>query len=244
MVDQNSLDKFQYNSRTEKAKKIKNVLLDHLSGTSDPSQLFCLDLGCSIGVISEYLSHTFGNVVGVDLSSDALSNARSLHPNTNYTKGNGLRLPFGNHTFDVIVCAQVYEHSVEPYQLSTEIWRVLKPGGCVFFSGPNRLWPYEYHYRWYLLHWLPRTMLNRYCERNYGHRFDLVLYNYWQLRDLWRAFGWHDYTLKLIYEAEKFWDVTSIRRWARIIPSWFVAHLRFLLPNFNWLLTKPGKPDG
>lgn len=237
------LEKYKYETRLEKAQKIKSVLLDYLAGAQDPQQLSCLDLGCSIGVISDYLSHIFGSVIGVDLSVESLHVAHQLHAATQakYMHGSGLRLPFRDCTFDVIVCAQVYEHSIDPHQLVAEIYRVLKPGGLVFFSGPNRWWPYEYHYRWLFLHWLPRSMLHRYCQKHYGHRFDLVLYDYWQLTTLWKTFERYDYTLKLIYEAERFWSVPTVRRWAHIVPRPLAHLLRFLLPNFNWLLVKPNE---
>ena len=243
-IEPKLLELYNYPSRSQKAHKIERILLDYLGSNRDVSKLRCLDVGCSIGVISDCLSRTFAQVVGVEPLAESIDIAHQLHPDSKATflNSDGLHLPFQNETFDVIVCAQVYEHSTYPHRLVAEIRRVLKPGGCCFFSGPNKWWPIEYHYDWYFAHWLPKSLLHRYCQHRYGHPFDLVLYNYWQLQTLWRDFGRHDYTLRLVYEPEKFWDRPDRYRWARIVPRPIAVALKFLLPNFNWILSKPHAP--
>jgi ubiquinone/menaquinone biosynthesis C-methylase UbiE len=241
MIEPELLEKYQYTSRLQKAHKIERVLLDSLGPGADVGTLRCLDVGCSIGVISTDLARTFGEVVGVEPLAEAINVAHRLHPDSGaaFIQGDGLRLPFPDEAFDVVVCAQVYEHSARPHQLVREIWRTLRPGGSCFFSGPNRLWPVEYHYNWCCLHWLPRSLLHRYCQRRYGHPFDLVLYTYWQLHALWRDFECRDYTVRLVYEPERFLDNPEQYRWARLVPRSLAALLISLLANYNWVLVKP-----
>jgi SAM-dependent methyltransferase len=43
--------------------------------------------------------------------------------------GDAHRLPFGDATFDAIVCTEVFEHLLEPPAAAREMIRVLKPGG-------------------------------------------------------------------------------------------------------------------
>jgi SAM-dependent methyltransferase len=245
MVEPGLLQKYQYASRASKAQKIGRILEDHLAGGRDLASMRCLDLGCSIGVISDHLASTFGHVVGLEPQEESTRIAKDLHPGSRaaFVQGDGLRLPFGDEVFDVIVCAQVYEHSADPQQLVAEIRRTLRPGGCCFFSGPNRLWPVEYHYRWLMLHWLPRAWVDTYCLRRYGRGYDLVLYNYWQLQSLWQGFERIDYTLRLIYESERFLRSGRLQRWARLVPQPLALSLRFLLANYNWILVKV-PPDG
>ena len=240
MIEPELLETFKYSSRSQKARKIKYILVDHLGTEQNMSELRCLDLGCSIGVISTRLADAFGQVVGLDPLLEAIDIAHRLHPNSKaeFLNSNGLRLPFKDEAFDVIVCAQVYEHTTEPRLLVREVRRVLKPGGSCFFSGPNRLWPIEYHYGWWFIHWLPRTLLHRFCRRRYGHPFDLVLYNYWQLRGLWQGFEKSDYTLRLIYEPGRFLEHSLAHRWARVVPRFIAVTFRPFLPNFNWVLIK------
>jgi SAM-dependent methyltransferase len=240
MVDPDLLQKYRYASRPDKALKIDHILDDYLSAGQDPASLSCLDLGCSIGVISAHLASLFGQVVGLDPLEESTRVARALHPRSPaaFLQGDGLRLPFRDEAFDVVICAQVYEHSADPQRLVAEIGRTLKPGGCCFFSGPNRLWPVEYHYNWLLLHWLPEAWLDRYCRWRYGRGYDLVLYNEWQLRALWQGFERFDYTLRMIYESERFLGSDRLQRWARLVPRPLAEAFRFLLPNYNWVLVK------
>jgi ubiquinone/menaquinone biosynthesis C-methylase UbiE len=247
MIEPELLEKYKYSSRYQKARKIERILVDHLGTEQEASELRCLDLGCSIGVISTHLAEAFGRVVGVDSLPEAIHIARRLHPHSKaaFLCGDGLRLPFEDEAFDAIVCAQVYEHTAQPHLLVREIRRTLRPGGCCFFSGPNRLWPIEYHYDWWFIHWLPRTLLHRYCRWRYNHPFDLILYNYWQLRELWQGFRCSDYTLRLIYEPDRFLEPSNPYRWARLAPQFIASILRPFLPNFNWVLIKETTPtDG
>ena len=67
-------------------------------------------------------------------------------------------LPFPNGSFNVVVCYQVLEHvdSGLRRHLIQEMWRVLEPGGYLFVSAPNRLWPHDYHTtRLWLVPWMP-----------------------------------------------------------------------------------------
>lgn len=244
-IESARLEEYDWASRTEKAQKIERILQDYWDPDRDLAALRCLDLGCSIGVISSHLADTFGQVVGLDPLEEPTRLASLINPSSkvSFLQGDGLSLPFGDESFDVIVCAQVYEHSTDPHRLVAEIKRVLKTGGCCFFSGPNRLWPVEYHYRWLLLHWLPRAWVERYTRYRYGEEYHLVLYNYWQLRVLWQDFECIDYTLRLIYESKRFLDSDTIQRWARLMPHPLAAALRFLLPNYNWILVKAGSSD-
>ncbi len=231
-------------SRLDKARKIEKMLLDVIEVEHDPGTLVCLDIGCSVGIIASYLANRFRHVIGIDPDAESIQIAsqQNIQPNLIFIQGTGLALPFQDQTFDIIVCAQVYEHSTNPQWLGCEIRRVLKPGGCVFFSGPNKWWPIEYHYGWYFLHWLPRIFLNTYCRLVYGHAFDLVLYDYWQLKILWQDFKVYDYTLQWAYYPHQFLARTRKHFWARLVPQKVASIFSFLLPNFNWVLVKKNDP--
>jgi 2-polyprenyl-3-methyl-5-hydroxy-6-metoxy-1,4-benzoquinol methylase len=227
-------------SRQEKALKIEHILLDHFGTDLLSKSHRCLDLGCSVGIISARLAHLFRQVIGLDplMQTSHLAEPAASGSGVSFLRGDGLHLPFPDEAFDVIVCAQVYEHVGNPYELIAEIKRTLKPGGVCFFSGPNRLWPIEYHYHWLMLHWLPPHILQRYCMYRYGHPYGLILFNYWQLTSLWGEFRRVDYTLRLVYEPDRFLDAPNRYRLARLIPRPAASLLRFLLPNYNWILVK------
>ncbi len=48
-------------------------------------------------------------------------------------------LPFGDHTFDVILCNHVLEHIPNDTKAMQELYRVLKPGGWGIFQVPQDL---------------------------------------------------------------------------------------------------------
>lgn len=107
-----------------------------------------LDLGCGQGrhAISFFLQADI-NVVGLDQSDADLSVARqrlteltagNTHIRTcKFLKGDGLNLPFAEHSFDQVVCSEVLEHIPDYPKMLQEIRRVLKPGGTLAVSVPS-----------------------------------------------------------------------------------------------------------
>lgn len=49
-------------------------------------------------------------------------------------KINKLIIP--SERFDIIVCTEVLEHTLQPFEAVKELWRILKPGGTVLVSSP------------------------------------------------------------------------------------------------------------
>jgi len=107
-----------------------------------------LDLGCGEGRHVHGV-HVLGgvNIVGLDLDLPSLTKAReglAMLPAssgaTQFLTGDAYRLPFGNQTFDAVICSEVLEH-LETYDLAlAEINRVLKPEGQFVPTVP-RAWP-------------------------------------------------------------------------------------------------------
>ena len=125
-------------TRQRKANKILQALVIHLK-RDDLRGLMCLDLGCSVGIISQTMATAGARIVGVDIDAAALQLAvseRTKH--ATYVLGDVGATPFPDETFDALICSQVYEHSPSLALLASEIYRVLKTGGLCFFSGPNR----------------------------------------------------------------------------------------------------------
>jgi len=149
-------------SRRRKARKIRSILEAAAPGLIGQGGQ-ALDVGCSIGVIDEHLAMAWPHweIVGVDIDAEALRLARTRCADLFLCLGDAMRLPFPDATFDLVLCAQVYEHVPDWRRLLWEIHRVLRPGGICFFSGPNRLFPIEPHYGLPFLTYLPRPLAHR-----------------------------------------------------------------------------------
>ena len=96
-----------------------------------------LDLGCNTGYGSHTLSGSASRIVGVDVSSGAISTAKERYPEQEFLQTDGQKLPFEENSFDTTVSCQVIEHIVDYQRYISEIKRVLKPTGVVHFTTPN-----------------------------------------------------------------------------------------------------------
>lgn len=54
---------------------------------------------------------------------------------------NGHEIPFGENTFDCVVCAETLEHDDFPQKTIDEIHRVIKPGGWLILAAPGPRFP-------------------------------------------------------------------------------------------------------
>jgi len=102
-----------------------------------------LDIGCGGGGYSLYAACTGDEVTGLDLSHSNLCNLRQTedrlpdHPRIRWVAGDGYELPFGDHSFDVVLSSHVIEHLRNPRPMLDEIARVLRPGGTLYLQCPS-----------------------------------------------------------------------------------------------------------
>jgi SAM-dependent methyltransferase len=228
-------------SRRRKAHKILTVLTQQ--SNVDLGELICVDVGCAYGLISHYISERFCFTLGIECDANSLNIARPRsHSRLAFIQADACRLPISTDTVDVIVCAQVYEHVSNDELLFQEIWRVLKPGGLCFFSGPNRLFPFEFHWRLPLVHWLPQRWSERLAQYLLHQPVaKLHLRTYKSLKRALARFEITDYTAKMIRDRERYalGDSLPMLRWLRRLPMPVLRWLVRFAPNFNWTLTKP-----
>jgi len=228
-------------TRLRKAAKITTILHDALG--PDLSGQSCLDTGCAVGIITDELARHFSRVMGVDVDARLVRQAHAHSLNgALFLLASGACLPFPNASFDVVVCAQVYEHVTDQHGLAQEIYRVLRPGGSCFFSGPNKLAVLEEHYWLPFLSWLPQGLANAYMRLfKKGQVYDAWPLFYWQTRQLWSAFEVRDYTVRMLRDPRRYAveDKLAKAPWFAGLPDWFWRLAQPFLPNYNWVLLKP-----
>jgi 2-polyprenyl-6-hydroxyphenyl methylase/3-demethylubiquinone-9 3-methyltransferase len=101
-----------------------------------------LDLGCAGGFMTEALDDRGAIATGIDPAKEAIAAAKAHaelnYRNIRYDVGVGEALPYEDATFDAIVCVDVLEHVQDLGKVMSEIARVLRPCGMLFYDTINR----------------------------------------------------------------------------------------------------------
>jgi SAM-dependent methyltransferase len=99
-----------------------------------------LDAACGSGWGTAVLAGNAETATGVDLSPAAIAEARKRHGDmASFREGDLRALPFAAGEFDRVVCFEAIAHLADPGEVSDELRRVLRPGGLLLASAPNRL---------------------------------------------------------------------------------------------------------
>ena len=101
-----------------------------------------LDIACGAGYGSALLARTATRVTGADLSQAAIDHARTRYAsfaNLAFEEADCADLPFADASFDAIVSFETIEHIAAQEAFLDEMTRVLRPGGIVILSCPNKV---------------------------------------------------------------------------------------------------------
>ena len=98
-----------------------------------------LDAGCGTGYGSELLARQgAAEVVGVDVDAEVIDAASRSDQRATFAVADLRELPADLGEFDVVVCFEVLEHIREPEVALDSLAGVLRPGGILAVSSPNR----------------------------------------------------------------------------------------------------------
>lgn len=112
-----------------------------------------LDAGCGEGYGAARLAQVLGPtragaprpagaagcVLALDYDSAAMRHLAARYPELTALRGNLVGMPLADDTADLVVSLQTIEHLWDPRAFVCECARVLRPGGRVLLSTPNRL---------------------------------------------------------------------------------------------------------
>ncbi len=113
----------------------------------EPGELI-LDMGAGAGRHAFESLRRGGRIIALDYSYDELKSVRDLFwamgeagevgpsGGAMAVRGDALRLPFADDTFDRIICSEVLEHISDDLGAISELTRVLKPGGTIAVTVP------------------------------------------------------------------------------------------------------------
>jgi ubiquinone/menaquinone biosynthesis C-methylase UbiE len=99
-----------------------------------------LDLACGEGYGAALLAQEAKSVIAVDIDNATILRARLKYKmvNLQFLTGKAEAVPGGDSLFDVITYFEALEHSTYHTQIISELKRVLKPGGVLILSTPER----------------------------------------------------------------------------------------------------------
>ena len=98
-----------------------------------------LEAGCGEGYGADLIADVASSVIGLDYDELTVAHVRARYPRVDVRHGNLAALPLPNDSVDVVVNFQVIEHLWDQPQFVGECFRVLRPGGLLLMSTPNRV---------------------------------------------------------------------------------------------------------
>lgn len=96
-----------------------------------------LDIGCGRGLMLAQLRANGWKVVGTESSLSASEYGREVLGLDIHISEELADCDFENHQFDAVTLWHVLEHQRHPFELLSEVRRILKPGGVVVVEVPN-----------------------------------------------------------------------------------------------------------
>ncbi len=98
-----------------------------------------LDAGCGTGWFSKAAVDRGARVTSMDLGDKLLREVKKKC-DSEVVQGDVQRMPFDNEAFDVVICTEVIEHTIQPRRSVSELARVVRPGGVLVLTCPNKVW--------------------------------------------------------------------------------------------------------
>lgn len=100
-----------------------------------------IDIGCGEGYGTDRLAAVARQAVGIDVDPATLAQAERRYGRStcHYALYDGARLPFVSGAVDAATTFQVIEHVADDTRFVAEAARVLRPGGLLIVTTPNRL---------------------------------------------------------------------------------------------------------
>jgi ubiquinone/menaquinone biosynthesis C-methylase UbiE len=109
-----------------------------------------LDVGCGTGSYTMLMAADFEQTVGIDLQTEDLDEFQRRVDRAGLTgievrKQSVTSLPYPDEHFDAVTSIECIEHIDDLRKGLSEMARVLRPGGRLYITCPNRLFPIETH---------------------------------------------------------------------------------------------------
>ncbi len=138
-----------------------------------------VDVGCGNGAQTLQFLDRFDRLTGVELNPEFLASFRTAAADLGAgervtgVEGVGESIPLPDACADCVTCFTVLEHVEDELATLNEMRRLLRPGGRLLLSVPNRWWVFETHgadlpllpwNRVPFVSWWPKALHDRYAR--------------------------------------------------------------------------------
>ncbi|QTA90794.1 methyltransferase domain-containing protein [Desulfonema magnum] len=133
------------------------IITEHYKNLLEPG-MKVLDL------MSSWKSHlpndlAFTSVTGLGLNREELENNPRLTEHVIHDLNENSSLPFGDETYDAVVCTVSVEYMTRPFEVFEEVARILRQGGYFIVTFSNRWFPPKVVRIWQNIHEFERVGL-------------------------------------------------------------------------------------
>jgi ubiquinone/menaquinone biosynthesis C-methylase UbiE len=224
-------------SKRAKAAKIIELLRRHhaLEGAR------VLEIGTGIGVISAELARAVGSAGSV-ISIDTMD-TRVESTGYEFQLTAGVRLPFDDASFDVVVSNHVVEHvgdRADQQGHVEEIHRVLGVGGIGYLATPTRWAVIEPHFKLPLLSWPPPRVRDKYVAlARRGKVYDVAPFGPREFRRSLETAGliWRDVTMDALDVLVSTESRKGVAKLMTRAPGWLRSAARPAMPTMVYVVS-------
>jgi len=128
------VEPFLFELHAEMLRLLEPLFIEHIAPGSR-----VLDAGCGRSLFTEIRPRWPFEIVASDVDFDLLASRRAEFPQVRWLVGDAQPLPFRDGSFGALFAGELVEHLPDPAPALQEFRRVLKPGGTLILTTPNRL---------------------------------------------------------------------------------------------------------
>jgi 2-polyprenyl-3-methyl-5-hydroxy-6-metoxy-1,4-benzoquinol methylase len=119
----------------------RDWILDAIARHCDSESECALEIGPGSGIYLPAVAELFSRVVASDIEPEFLSQASlysGKYPNISVSRDDITNSQFLNQSFDLVLCTEVIEHIANSVAALTEMHRILRIGGRLILSTPQK----------------------------------------------------------------------------------------------------------
>jgi 2-polyprenyl-6-hydroxyphenyl methylase/3-demethylubiquinone-9 3-methyltransferase len=149
-------------------RSIQNVILSHIDLVRAARGLDVADVGCGAGTQCLLWAELGHRAHGLDINTGLIElgkqRAAQRGLNVSFYLGTATQMPWADASMDACIMPELIEHVADWQQCLNEASRVLRHGGVLYLSTPNKLSPRQDEFNLPLYSWYP-AFVKRWCVK-------------------------------------------------------------------------------